>query len=115
MFRDFKSGGYSLEGSQLAPKYLSKLIIVIAIAYTSATLQGKKIKDMGIQKYVTRPEKDIKVNADTVFYVGQHLYHWLQLHQMFQKNIEELMQISRYRLKDYIKGQRAISLALSTF
>jgi hypothetical protein len=32
-----------------------------------------------------------------------------------QKNIEELMQISRYRLKDYIKGQRAISLALSTF
>jgi hypothetical protein len=49
------------------------------------------------------------------FYVGQHLYHWLQLHQMFQKNIEELMQISRYRLKDYIKGQRAISLALSTF
>ena len=32
MFRDFKSGGYSLEGSQLAPQYLSKLIIVIAIA-----------------------------------------------------------------------------------
>ncbi|MDB9405416.1 transposase, partial [Microcystis sp. CS-574] len=55
MFRDFKSGVYSLEGSQLAPQYLSKLIIVIAIAYTSATLQGKKIKDMGIQKYVTRP------------------------------------------------------------
>jgi len=26
---------------------------------------------------------------------------------MFPKNIEELMQISRYRLKDYIKGQRA--------
>ncbi|MDY7049511.1 MAG: hypothetical protein RPG89_13065 [Microcystis panniformis WG22] len=43
-----------LEGSQLAPQYLSKLIIVIAIAYTSATMQGKKIKDMGIQKYVTR-------------------------------------------------------------
>jgi ABC-type cobalamin transport system ATPase subunit len=101
---------------QLAPKYLSKLIIVIAIAYTSATLQGKKIKNMGIQKYVTRPEKRYKgQRRHSSFYVGQHLYHWLQLHQMFQKNIEELMQISRYRLKDYIKGQRAISLALSTF
>jgi hypothetical protein len=33
---------------------------------------------------------------------------------MFQKNIKELMQISRHRLKDYIKGQRAIELALST-
>jgi hypothetical protein len=50
MFRDFKSGGYSLEGSQLAPQYLSKLIIVIAIAYTSATMQGKKIRDMGLKK-----------------------------------------------------------------
>ena len=116
MFRDFKSGGYSLEGSQLAPQYLSKLIIVIAIAYTSATLQGKKIKDMGIQKYVTRPEKRYKgQRRHSSFYVVQHLYYWLQLHQMFQKNIEELRQISRYRLKDYIKGQRAISLALSTF
>ncbi|GCA90242.1 MAG: transposase [Microcystis sp.] len=79
-------------------------------------MQGKKIKDMGIQKYVTRPEKRYKgQRRHSSFYVGQHLYHWLQLHQMFPKNIEELMQISRYRLKDYIKGQRAISLALSTF
>ena len=48
MFRDFKSRGHSLEGSQLAPQYLSELIIVISIAYTSAKMQGKKIKDMGI-------------------------------------------------------------------
>jgi hypothetical protein len=76
MFRNFKSGGYSLEGSQLAPQYLSKLIIVI----------GKKIKDMGIQKYVTRPEKRYKgQRRHSSFYVGQHFYHWLQLHQMFPK------------------------------
>jgi hypothetical protein len=37
-----------------------ELAIVIAIAYTSATMQGKKIKDMGIQKYLTRPEKRYK-------------------------------------------------------
>ncbi|MBO1047688.1 MAG: IS4 family transposase [Dolichospermum sp. DEX182a] len=116
MFRDLKSGGYNLEGSQLAPQHLSKLIIVIAIAYTSATVQGKKIKDMGIQKYITRPEKRYKgQRRHSSFYVGQHLYYWLHLHQMFQKSIEELMQISSYRLKDYIKGQRAMELALSTF
>ncbi|MFM7405786.1 MAG: hypothetical protein ACKO3K_03720, partial [Cuspidothrix sp.] len=39
----------------------------------------------------------------------------LGVHQMFQKTIEELMQFSRYRLKDYIKGQRAMKLALSSF
>lgn len=116
MFRDFKSGGYNLEGSKLAPQHLSKLIIIIAIAYTSATIQGKKIKDKGIQKYVTRPEKRYKgQRRHSSFYVGQHLYYWLGLHQMFQKSVEELMQFSRYRLQDYIKGQRAMEQALSTF
>ncbi|NEO66971.1 MAG: hypothetical protein F6J98_44110 [Moorea sp. SIO4G2] len=54
--RDFKSGGYSIEGSKLTGEYLSKLMIVVAIAYTSAMLQGRHIKQMGIQKYVVRPE-----------------------------------------------------------
>ena len=49
-------------------------------------MQGKKIKDMGIQKYVTRPEKSSKgQRRHSSFYVGQHLYHWLGLHQMFLK------------------------------
>ncbi|WP_187329403.1 hypothetical protein [Halomicronema hongdechloris] len=36
MFRDFKAGSYPLEGSKLAPEQLSKLMIVVAIANTSA-------------------------------------------------------------------------------
>jgi hypothetical protein len=116
MFRDFKSGGYSLEGSHLEANQLSKLMIIITIAYASATLQGNQIKRMGIQEYVARPEKKYKgQRRHSSFYVGQHLHNWLQLYQIFQKSIEELMQISRYRLKDYIRGQRAIELALSTF
>lgn len=116
MFRDFKSGGYSLEGSGLSEKYLSKLLIVVSIAYTSATLQGQAIKKMGIQKYVARPEtRERRQRRHSSFYVGQHLHHWVQLHQMFQKSIEQLMQISRHRWSDYIKGKRAIQLALSTF
>jgi hypothetical protein len=55
-------------------------------------------------------KKDIKVNADTAVFM------WVNISiigssyiKCSQKNIEELMQINRYRLKDYIKGQRAIS------
>ncbi|NCS51992.1 MAG: transposase [Microcystis aeruginosa G13-05] len=43
MFRDFKSGGYSLEGSQLAPQYLSKLIIVIVSLARATSNVPKKI------------------------------------------------------------------------
>ena len=85
------------------------------IAYTIATLQGQVIKRMGIQKYVNQPEtRERQQRRHSSFYVGQHLHHWVQLHQMFQKSIEQLMQISRHRLSDYIKGKRAMELALST-
>ena len=130
MFRDFKSGGYSLEGSNLGSDILTKLIIVIAIAYTSATLQGREIKKMGIQKYVVRPETKSKYgrrhsgatqgrftrpleSAPSAFYVGQHQYHWLCLGQICEKIVDELLQINRRWIKHYKKGKRAREQAMS--
>lgn len=116
MFRDYKAGGYDLEGSQLSPDRLSKLMIIVAIAYTSATLQGRKIKRMAIQEYVARPES--KVNAQrrhSCFYIGQHLYNWLRLQQFCRETVAELLQINRRWCNHYKKGQRAMELALSTF
>lgn len=52
MFRDFKKGGYNLEETNVSGQRLISLILVIAIAYTSATIQGQQIKRQGIQKYV---------------------------------------------------------------
>ena len=116
MFRDFKAGGYSLEGSKLGAEQLSKLMIVVAIAYTSATIQGKQIKRMGIQKYVARPETKMKgQRRHSSFYIGQHLHHWLRLQQLCQETVGELLQINRRWLNHYKKGQRAIELTLSTF
>lgn len=42
MFKDCKTGGYNLEGSKAAPEKLTRLILLIAIAMTSAWLLGKK-------------------------------------------------------------------------
>jgi len=49
MFRDFKSGGYKLEGTNVTGERLVVMVLLIAIAYTTATMQGRKIKLMGIQ------------------------------------------------------------------
>ena len=54
MFKDCKTGGYSLEKSCANNQRLNSLILLIAIAYSCAILQGQKIKTMGIQKYVGR-------------------------------------------------------------
>ena len=54
MFRDFKSGGYKLENTNVSGNRLISLILIISFAYSIATFQGQIIKRVGIQKYVAR-------------------------------------------------------------
>jgi len=42
MFRDFKSGGYKLEGTNVTGERLVVMVLLIAIAYTTATMQEEK-------------------------------------------------------------------------
>ena len=44
MFRDCKIGGYNMEGTKVSDQRLIVLILLITIAYSTATMQGKKIK-----------------------------------------------------------------------
>jgi hypothetical protein len=54
MFRDFKTGGYNLETSQLQGQRFLVIVLLIAIAYTQATEQGKKIRQQSVKRYVGR-------------------------------------------------------------
>ena len=62
MFRDCKSGGYNLEGSQANNQRLTNLILLIAhreadlfeIAYTASCLVGLNIRNTGAQEYINR-------------------------------------------------------------
>lgn len=40
MFRDYQTGGYNIEGTGLNGERLIKIIMLMAIAYISATFQG---------------------------------------------------------------------------
>jgi hypothetical protein len=54
MFRDFKSGGYNIEDTNVTGNRLISLILITAFAYSSATFKGQNIKSKGVQKYVGR-------------------------------------------------------------
>jgi hypothetical protein len=54
MFKNCKTGGYNLEKSHACDQRLRTLILLIALAYSCAILQGRKLKVMGIQKYICR-------------------------------------------------------------
>ena len=51
MFKDYKSGGYNLEETGVSDERLINMILLIAIAYSTAVIKGGKIKQMGGQKY----------------------------------------------------------------
>ncbi len=64
---------------------------------------------MGIQKYVTRPEKRYKgQRRHSSFYVGQHLYHWCPHHN--QWTIHTAAECKRLKptrgKKDYYKKDK---------
>ncbi len=54
MFKDCKTGGYNLEKCRVNAARLLSLVLLIAIAYTTAIAKGTKIKSMGLQKYICR-------------------------------------------------------------
>jgi hypothetical protein len=64
MFKDCKSGGYNLENSKASVERLTTLVLLIAIAYTSAGLQGQLIKSKG-QQALCKSSERIDKNGST--------------------------------------------------
>jgi hypothetical protein len=64
MFKDCKTGGYNLEGCQASTEKLIALMILIAVAMTSAWLQGKRTQLQGQEKYVCRPQEKVELEED---------------------------------------------------
>jgi hypothetical protein len=78
LFRDWKSGGYDLEKTQLSGTRLLGLLLLLTIAYSHTSLQGRAIKEMGIQKYIGRRLKRAAPRSVTAIFisVGMPKFGW---------------------------------------
>jgi len=115
MFKDCKTGGYNLEKSHASTQRLKNLILLIALAYSCATLQGKKIQKLGIQKYVNRlKEAKRTIRRHSSFWMGLYGHSWVIGIECCEKMIEELMAIRRNKLPFFQRGLRAMSLIIRT-
>ncbi|WP_424100357.1 IS4 family transposase [Moorena producens] len=114
MFRDLKTGGYNLEDTNVSDNRLISLILLITIAYTSATLHGQKIKGKGIQKYVGRVKESGRLQRrHSSFYIGLYAQTWVKFSYELIDLVQKLMKLNRNKQKYYLRGMRARSLALS--
>jgi hypothetical protein len=96
MFRDFKSGGYSLEETNVSGNRLTSLLLLIAFAYSSATFKGKSIKSKGVQKYVGRIKEYGRVHRrHSSFYIGLYGQTWVNFMESCWGLVTELMKLNR--------------------
>jgi hypothetical protein len=111
MFKDCKTGGYNLEGSQASPDKLIVLMILIALAMTSAWLKGKRTQLQGQEKYVCRlSEPDRNRRRHSIFWIGLYGENWLIAVDCCQEWVESMLSLVRNKKSFYRKGLRAIKL-----
>ncbi|MGF1672840.1 MAG: IS4 family transposase [Rivularia sp. (in: cyanobacteria)] len=116
MFRDFKKGGYNLEDTNVKGERFISLVLLIAIAYTCATIQGKQIKRKGVQKYVARvKEYNRSERRHSSFYVGLYGYNWVDFKENCIDLVVALMRLNPSKRDYYQKGINAMKLIESTF
>ncbi len=81
MFKDCKSGGYNLEGCHACELRLSTIVLLIALAYTSAIIQGIDIRMSKVERYICRPKEQARIQR-------RHSNCWLGLYgQSWLNNI----------------------------
>ncbi len=114
MFRHCQSGGSNLEATKVSVARLNRLILLIAIAYTSAIIQGAKIKRMGVQKYVGRVKEPKRIERrHSTFFIGLHGRSWTDSVEHHAEVVAEPMRLTPNKHKYYQRGLRAVKLIQS--
>ncbi len=116
MLKDCKTGGYNLEDTRVNDERLLSTILVIAMAYTWATLQGRTWEKMAVNPYMARTtEKQRKVKRHSHFYIGCYGLLWIYSFQCCSSLAEELMECKPHKRLFFQKGLQALSLIQSSF
>jgi len=114
MFKDCKTGGYNLEGCQASNSRLLGLVLILAIAYSCMLLFGRKIKNMGLQKYISRLTQLGRVQRrHSSFWVGLYGYMWVAGMEFLSNLVTKFWQLTPNKLPNFQQGLRAMELIQS--
>lgn len=114
MFKDCKTGGYNLEGSRASIERVTRLVLLIAIAYTCAAIKGKAIRSSRQQNYVSRLRKVKRARTrNSSFWVGLYGSVWIIGIEFLSDWTEKLISMTPNKLPFFHRGLRAMSLMQS--
>jgi hypothetical protein len=102
MFRNYKSGGYYLEVTSLTGQWLMVLILLIALAYSSAIMEGKTLKMKEVKKYIVCDnEPKRKHSWWSTFWSGLDSQQWLTYLDKYAGEVQELMTLTPTKRQFY--------------
>lgn len=111
MFKDCKTGGYNLEESQASQDKLVRLVLLIAIAMTTAWLQGEKTSILRKSPYICRQKEAGRTKRrHSNFWVGLYGHNWIVAFHECEEWIEELVTSVRNKRTFYQRGLKALTL-----
>ena len=111
MFRDYKSGGYNLEGTKTSCERLTRIVLLIAIAYTCSALKGHALKSAKQQKYLGRLRKVQQTwTRNSSFWLGLYGQVWIIGMEFLSDLVEKLMKLASNKLPFFQRGLKAMSI-----
>lgn len=113
-FKDFKSGGYHLEQCHANPHRFTALLVLMTLAYSIASIQGKRIRKKQVQRYVGRTKEPKRTqNRHSQFWVGLYANLWINSLNLWSTLVHQLMALKPQKRRFYKRGLHAISLIQS--
>lgn len=111
LFKDCKTGGYNLEGTKVNKTRFLALILLIAIAYSWATLQGRRMKTLGIEVYAGRiKEHKDKTPRHSEFSLGLYGQRWRYGMDLWADWVLNLIALKPHKRLYFQRGFHALSL-----
>ena len=115
-FRDYKSGGYQVESTRLNPKRLSGLFVLLALAYTSAVIQGHEVRIQGLASYICRAQEGRRMRRrHSDFWIGLYAQAWLDGMDLATPWLESWIQLSGNKQSYLQRGLDAASRLQALF
>ncbi len=99
LFKDCKTGGYNLEGTKACIERLNTLVLLIAMAYTIASLKGDKTRCQRQQKYICRlKEVGRSQRRHSNFWIGFYGLTWTIGWDFCRVIVEKLIHLNRSKI-----------------
>jgi hypothetical protein len=111
MFKDYKTSGYNLEDTKVNDTRFLALVLLIALAYSLATMQGQQMKKLGIDIYAGRIQshKD-HTPPQSDFSFGLYGQRWRYGMELWADWVLSLVALKPHKRLYFQRGFYALSL-----